>query len=121
MKKLGILVAALALAGCAGTQTQTGLVTSGQALIGVGNTFVTVAKTYDVACKPQPRVGVEKFCAGFKDFTPKFQKAYSPAVDAWEAARKANDVSKQQDATAVILSLSTELTALAVQVLGTVQ
>jgi hypothetical protein len=109
----------LVLTGCAAKTTQTGLVTSGQALIGVGNTFVAVGATYTANCTPTVKnQKLVAFCEGFKTYAPRFQKAYRPAVDAWEVARKANDASKAQQATAVILQLSTDLTALALQIIA---
>ncbi len=123
MKSLAvILVVAIALVGCSATTTQTGLATTGQALIGVGNTFVTVGQAYNVICLPtvkEPKL--TKFCTGFRDFAPKFQKAYPVAVDAWNAARRANDAAKANDAVAVVLGLTADLTALSLQVLGGLQ
>lgn len=116
------LAVALLATGCAATQTQQGLVVSGQSLIGVGNTFVAVGASYTANCLPSPKdAKLAAFCSGFKQFAPKFQTAYPQAVDAWEVARKANDASKAQDATAVILQLSADLTALAIQALGSVR
>jgi hypothetical protein len=61
------------------------------------------------------------FCAGFKEYAPKFQQAYPSAIDAWNIARKANDAAKANDATAVVMQLSADLTGLALQVLGGVR
>ncbi len=120
MKRIAlVLMTALLVAGCAGKQTQTGLVTSGEALIGVGNTFVAVGASYQANCLPAPRdPKLAGFCAGFRSFAPKFQQSYPPAVDAWKIARSGNDASKAQEATAVVLQLSTELTALAMQIMA---
>lgn len=113
------VIAAFLLAGCTAATTQTGLSASGQALIGVGNTFVAVGSAYSSQCAPAPsNVQMQKFCAGFRDFAPKFQTSYPQAVSAWNIARSANDASKANEATAVVLQLSAELTALALQVMA---
>lgn len=116
---LPLLLLSLTACSNAATSTQTGLATSGQALMAVGNTFVTVGATYQANCLPAPKdAKLAKFCAGFKEFAPRFQRAYPLAVDAWKAARSANDASKAQDAAAVVLQLSTDLTIIATQALG---
>lgn len=116
------LIAVLLLAGCSATTTQTALVSSGQTLIGVGNAFVQVGKIYTDNCLPAAKFpSLTTFCAGYKDFAPKFQQAYPPAVQAWKIARQGNDASQALAAQDTIIQLSTELTALAVQVLGNVQ
>ena len=123
MRKLvGTLCTALLLVGCAAKTTQTGLATSGQSLVGIGTTFINVGAIYNQQCLPAPKQPkMTGFCNGFKTFGAKFQKAYPTAIDAWEAARKANDASKANDAASVILSLSADLTALMIQALTSLQ
>lgn len=122
-KLLGTLcTAALLIAGCASQTTQTGLATSGQSLVGIGTTFIYVGAVYQQQCVPTPRLAkLTGFCNGFRTFGARFKQAYPAAIDAWEAARKANDASKANDAASVILQLSTDLTALTLQALTNLQ
>ena len=111
------LLAAVSLVGCSMANTQTGLAASGQSLIGVGTQFVSVANVYGVQCKPPavPAGDILKFCTAFRDFGPRFQATYPVAVQAWKTAVKANDTAAAQGAEAAILTLATDLSALALQ------
>ena len=115
MKRL--IVLALLLAGCSAATMQTGLATSGQTLVGVGNQFIAVAKVYEANCKPAPQPRLEKFCTEFAKYAPQFQQNYPLAVQAYKAAVRANDASKAKDANALILQLSTDMAVIAGQVL----
>lgn len=107
---LGLLV------GCSAATTQTGLATSGQALVGVGNQFVAVGALYTTNCTPTVKVAaLAPFCSGFRDFAPRFQKAFPIARDAWLFAVQANDASKAQSAMTIVVDLATNLTGLAAQ------
>lgn len=118
MKRMSAILALTALiAGCSMAGAQKGIAASGQTLIGVGTQFVSVAGMYTQNCKApaQPSGDVLKFCTGFAGFAPKFQASYPVAVQTWKSAVRANDIAAAQGAEATIMSLATDLSALALQ------
>lgn len=116
MKALAGVGLILMLVGCSSATTQTGLATSGTALVGVGNQFVAVGALYTTHCTPTVKLAaLAAFCAGFKSFAPQFQRAYPVAIEAWKFAVQANDVASAQPALTAIVELATHLTGLAAQ------
>lgn len=119
MKTLALAFSLCLLAGCAAKTTQTGLALTGQSLVGVGSQFVAAGRVYTAQCVPAPvDPKLVPFCAGFKDFAPKFQQAYPQAVATWRAAVAGNDAAKAKGAEAAVLQLSTDLAVIAGQVLA---
>jgi hypothetical protein len=120
-----LLVVALGLGACAGTKgeyntpVQSGLVITGETLAGIGDQFANVGDVYKVQCTPAVTVAeLSGFCSSFKTFGPQFQAAYPLAVKTFKAAAAAKDLAAAQGAESTILSLSTQLTAIAGQALA---
>lgn len=122
IKRFAILAVVLALVSCSTKQTQVGILTATKGLDALGQQFVAVSGVYSAQCLPAVRqAALGKFCAAFKEYAPKFQVAYKPAVDAIHAAASANDTAKLAGAQATIIELSTSLTAIAAEVLMAVK
>lgn len=126
-----VVIGSLALAGCAPKVLEPGapapavvisradiaLLTAGKSVRAVGQQFNQAGKTYERRCKPTAQPGYGDFCVKFKAYSVDFGKAYNPAVDAWEAAVRANDTAKAADAQTVVLQLATELLAITTGIL----
>lgn len=120
IKRRGTLctIVALVFVACTTGQTQVGLLASTTTLDQLGQQFLGLSKVYDANCKPATTTIFVKFCDGFKQYAPQFQKSYHPAVEALNAANAANDMAKASGAQATILQLSVSLTAIAVEVIA---
>ncbi len=110
----------LALGACkTGSPAQSALVVTGETLAGIGDQFANVGGVYTAQCTPTLRVPeLAGFCASFKEYGPKFQQAYPLAVSTFKAAAAAGDVATAQSAESKILTLSTQLSAIAGQALA---
>jgi hypothetical protein len=108
-------LAALVLAACSTATTQTGLAASGESLRQVGLQFIAVNQFYVQGCTDRT-IG-KSDCATFSGFGRRFRGEYPAAVDAWEAARAANDAASEQAARVVIARLAAELSEVAVTAL----
>lgn len=104
--KLLALGAVLALASsCAGNKA---LLISGESLISTGAQFRATAKAFDDAYDAK-LVSADAY-REWKAFGLKFQVAYPAASDIWNVAVEHKDETLQQQATAQILGLVTDLT-----------
>lgn len=119
-RRLLLVVLVGLLVGCAGKtkpEVHTAIAASGQALVGVGNAFVSAAGVFKAGCEART-ISVQT-CNDFRNFGVEFKLAYPLAVQAWHTAAAANDPIAAQNATTQILMLSNDLTALAATGLAT--
>jgi hypothetical protein len=102
------------------TSTTQGLLVSGESLKAVGTQFVAAGPAFVTGCQAGTIKPVD--CQTFKAFGEKFKQEYPLAISLWQAAVNANDAAAAKNAAAVIMSLATDLSAIAlqagVQVLG---
>jgi hypothetical protein len=92
------------LIGCASTKP---FVVSGTALDAVGKTFVQTAGVYEHLLDGQ-LITVDQY-RKWVSFGKKFQATYPSAVEAWKAARVANDKAKADQLYSAIAGLIAEL------------
>lgn len=107
MKRV-LSVAALAL--IFSCTSLTPYVVTGESLKSLGAQFVAASALWDQAL--DTGVITHEQYQAWKDFIPKFQGAYRPAVDLWDTARKVNDAVLEKKAADVIAALAVELLAL---------
>ena len=112
---LTLIMGVLVFGGCS---VNRGLIVTGESLQVVGNQFVAIAGAYKQGCDVAKSIPPSQ-CLKFKEFGIYFQKVYPLTVQLWETARVANDASLQGKASDVIQSLSTNLSAIAAEGLGT--
>lgn len=115
-KPLLLLLAVLLVAGCAGRTAEQ---TTGTALIAAGTTLDDLGKHYDQArvifvrgCDVTKTIDAAS-CQKFTAFGQRFRAEYPKAVEAWRAARRANDAVGAHNAVVVVSQLATDLAVIA--------
>ena len=107
----------VALAGCGlvqGVQSQSPLLTTGQALKAAGVEFLETANTYDTLYRAK-KVTEAKY-DGWRKASGDFQKAYGAAYATWSSAVDTKDAGGAQQAAAIIDQLRAQILKLALGV-----
>jgi hypothetical protein len=120
LKRAGLgLVMVLALVLAPSCSTVSPFVVSGESLDAAGRSFEATNSVMETAVR-QGAISVDQYKT-WRGFGMGFQLAFPAARQAWESARKANDVAGEHDAEALIRSLVGELGALTESVTRAVQ
>lgn len=117
--KTGVLALTLvlALSGCAAVDYTRSLFVAGVSLEVLGDQFVRVTNQVTAGCDVDKSIPAN-ICVKYRAFGLRFKQVYPTLVGLWQAADRAGDRSAKAKAEEVALGLATDLSALAVEALG---
>ena len=115
---LTLLLIAGLIAGCAAVDYTKSLFVAGVSLEAVGRQFAQVSAQVKEGCDVT-RVIPQSTCLKYREFGTRFKQVYPVTVGLWKAADSAGDKAAKSKAEDVAISLAADLSALAIEALGT--